>query len=194
MEILPAYKFIPKYLRTAGFLGTQEQRIYITQPPVRREQQKKRTKGREPERRMEESMMNLLAWLLSFVLLVIVLGIVVFQYMCLMDLEFDYINAYDLAYRINQVVLPEFVAQAMLCSLHLIAGHWLLFLMSLPYLYYNVKLYTKRKHLIDVTEAFNQLNCKLKQKQCKIYYLIFLILVSIFWMIYNVTDEVTIKT
>ncbi|KAK6920264.1 Cornichon [Dillenia turbinata] len=137
---------------------------------------------------MEETIINLLGWLLSFVLLVIVLGIVVYQYICLMDLEFDYINPYDLAYRINQVVLPEFVTQAILCSLHLIAGHWLLFLMSLPYLYYNVKSYTNRKHLIDVTEVFNQLNRELKQKKYKIFYLIFLMMLSIFWY----ADETTL--
>lgn len=62
------------------------------------------------------------------------------QLMCLADLEFDYINPYDSASRINYVVLPEFVLQGVLSLLFLLSGHWFMFLFSTPVLYYNVKL------------------------------------------------------
>lgn len=62
------------------------------------------------------------------------------QLMCLVDLSNDYINPYDSAARINGVVLPEFVVLGVLCFLHLISGHWLMFLLFLPYAYYNIKL------------------------------------------------------
>lgn len=62
----------------------------------------------------------------------------VLQLMCLADLEYDYINPYDSASRINKAVLPEFVAQGVLCVLHLITGHWVMFLICVPYTYYNV--------------------------------------------------------
>ncbi|MQL83960.1 hypothetical protein Taro_016455 [Colocasia esculenta] len=60
------------------------------------------------------------------------------QLMCLADLEFDYINPYDSAARINAVVLPEFILQGVLSLLFLLTGHWLMFLFCLPFLYYNV--------------------------------------------------------
>lgn len=60
------------------------------------------------------------------------------QLMCLADLEFDYINPYDSAIRINQVVLPEYVIQAGLSLLFLLTGHWIMALLCAPYLYYNV--------------------------------------------------------
>lgn len=62
------------------------------------------------------------------------------QVMCLSDLELDYINPYDSASQINKAVLPEFVTQGSLCLLHLLTGHWLMFLICLPHSYYNFRL------------------------------------------------------
>lgn len=60
--------------------------------------------------------------------------------MCLADLEFDYINPYDSASRINQLVMPEFITQGVLALLYLFTGHWFMALLSVPYLYYNMTL------------------------------------------------------
>ncbi|XAR55000.1 hypothetical protein NMG60_11030365 [Bertholletia excelsa] len=134
-------------------------------------------------------MRDLLTWLLFFFVLIALLGIVVYQLMCLADLEFDYINPYDSASRINRVIMPEFISQGVLCFLYLITGHWFMSLLSGPYLYYNVRLYTRRQHLIDVTEIFNLLNWEKKQRLIKLGYLIFLLFVSLFWMIWCVLEE-----
>ncbi|KAI7988393.1 hypothetical protein LOK49_LG13G02963 [Camellia lanceoleosa] len=61
------------------------------------------------------------------------------QLMCLADLEFNYINPYDSASRINKMIMPEFITQGVLCFLYLITGHWFMSLLSVPYLYYNVR-------------------------------------------------------
>ncbi|KAJ0088600.1 hypothetical protein Patl1_33276 [Pistacia atlantica] len=83
---------------------------------------------------------NLYVWLLSFFLLIALLILIVYQLMCLADLEFDYINPYDSSSRINQVILPEFVTQGVLFVFFLITGHWVMALLCAPYLYYNVRL------------------------------------------------------
>lgn len=62
------------------------------------------------------------------------------QLMCLADLEFDYINPYDSASRINAVVVPEFVLQGILSLLFLLTGHWAMCLLTVPFLYYNGRL------------------------------------------------------
>ena len=62
------------------------------------------------------------------------------QLMCLADLEFDYINPFDSSSRINKVVMPEFILQALLSVLFLISGHWAMFLISAPMVYYNYTL------------------------------------------------------
>ncbi|GMY30122.1 protein cornichon homolog 4-like [Fagus crenata] len=134
-------------------------------------------------------MAELYSWLVSFFVLIALLVLVVYQLMCLADLEFDYINPYDSSSRINRVILPEFITQGVLCLFYLVTGHWFMSLMSLPYLYYNVRLYLQRKHQVDVTEIFNLLNWEKKQRLFKLFYLIFLLFLSIFWMILTALDE-----
>ncbi|KAK4352951.1 hypothetical protein RND71_028469 [Anisodus tanguticus] len=132
---------------------------------------------------------DLLSWLFSFFLLVAVLGTILYQLMCLADLEYDYVNPYDSATQINRGVLPEFALQGALCFLHLVTGHWLMFLICLPYLYYNIKVYTDRCHLVDVTEIFNQLPWEKKIRLYKLGYLVILLAVSIFWMVWSIVDD-----
>ncbi|KAL3814907.1 hypothetical protein ACJIZ3_016175 [Penstemon smallii] len=133
---------------------------------------------------------DLFAWLISFFLLIGVLGIILYQLMCLADLEYDYINPYDSASRINKAVLPEFVTQGVFCFLHLITGHWIMLLLCLPYTYYNVKSYTQRQHLVDVTEIFNQLPWEKKLRLYKLGYLIILLALSVFCQV----DWLTVPT
>ncbi|CAI9755377.1 unnamed protein product [Fraxinus pennsylvanica] len=132
---------------------------------------------------------DLWAWLIFFFTLIALLIILVYQLMCLADLEFDYINPYDSASKINKVVLPEFITQGVLCFLFLVTGHWVMSLLSVPYLYYNVRLYTRRQHLVDVTEIFNLLNWEKKQRLFKLGYVIFLLFMSLFWMIFNALED-----
>ncbi|KAL1316608.1 hypothetical protein HN51_068786 [Arachis hypogaea] len=131
---------------------------------------------------------DILAWLISFLLLFSLLALLIYQLMCLADLEFDYINAYDSSSRINMVVLPEFIIQALLTSFYLVNSHWILTLLSLPYLCFNLHLYRQRKHLVDVTEIFNNLSWEKKHRLLKLIYLVFSLFLSLFWMIYNSLD------
>ncbi|XP_009623588.1 protein cornichon homolog 4-like isoform X1 [Nicotiana tabacum] len=128
-------------------------------------------------------------WLLFFFIVIAILIMVIFQLICLSDLEFDYINPYDTASRVNKVVLPEFITQGVLCFLYLITGHWVMSLLCVPYLYYNVKLYMQRRHLVDVTEIFNMLNWEKKQRLFKLGNMVILLLISLFWVIYSALED-----
>ncbi|CAO2820039.1 unnamed protein product [Amaranthus hypochondriacus] len=134
-------------------------------------------------------MWSLFAWLISFFVIIALLVIVVYQLMCLADLEFDYINPYDSAARINQVVFPEFIIQGGLCLLFFLTGHWIMALLCVPYLYYNIKTYTNNQHLVDVTEIFNLLNWEKKKRLIKLGYLLFILFLSLFWMIWTTLDD-----
>jgi hypothetical protein len=59
------------------------------------------------------------------------------QLMCLSDLEFDYINPYDSASRINASVVPEIAIHVGLSCVYLIFGYWFMFLINLPLIYYH---------------------------------------------------------
>ncbi|CAN4075964.1 unnamed protein product [Withania somnifera] len=128
-------------------------------------------------------------WLLCFFIVIAILVMLIFQLISLTDLEFDYINPYDTASRINKVVLPEFITQGVLCFLYLITGHWVMLLYCLPYLYYNATLYMQRRHLIDVTEIFNMLNWEKKQRIFKLGHTIILLLISLVWVIYSALED-----
>ncbi|KAL5168132.1 Protein cornichon 4 [Glycine soja] len=122
-------------------------------------------------------MADLFAWFISFFLLISLLVLL----LCLADLEFDYINPYDSSARINMVVLPEYITQAVLCCFYLLTKHWILALFFLPYLFHNVRLYRQGRHLVDVTEIFNLLTWEKKQRLVKLFYLVFTFFLSVFW-------------
>lgn len=134
-------------------------------------------------------MADIFAWLFSFFTLIALIVILIYQLMCLADLEFDYINPYDSASRINKMVLPEYITVAALCCFYLVTGHWVMALLCAPYLYYNYRLYSQGKHLVDVTEIFNMLPREKKQRLIKLFYLIFILFLSLFWLIYTSLDD-----
>lgn len=145
--------------------------------------------GRRRSSRTEGSMGDLYTWLIAFFILIALLIIIVYQLMCLADLEFDYINPYDSSSRINKVIIPEFAVQGALCLFYLFTGHWVMSLLCAPYLYYNVTLYQRKQHLVDVTEIFNLLHWEKKQRLFKLGYLVVLLFFSLFWMIYSALEE-----
>ena len=63
-------------------------------------------------------------------------------------------------------------------------------LLCAPYLYYNVRLYTRKQHLVDVTEIFNLLHWEKKQRLFKLAYLVVLLFFSIFWMIWSALEDI----
>ncbi|CAL1356927.1 unnamed protein product [Linum trigynum] len=134
-------------------------------------------------------MWSLYGWLFNFIFLIAVISIIGYELMCLTDLEFDYINPYDSARRINMVVLPEYITQAVLCLSFLLTGHWVLCLISVPYLYFNLTLYLQRKHLVDVTEIYNQLSREKSQRLFKLGYLVILLVLSLFWLLWTIAGE-----
>nr|XP_043630489.1 protein cornichon homolog 4-like [Erigeron canadensis] len=134
-------------------------------------------------------MLYTLAWLLCFFIIIVIIVIVFYQLICSADLEFDYINPYDSASWINKVILPEFIIQGVLCLLYLVTGHWMMFILAVPYLYYNMRLYARKQHIVDVTEIFNQLNQAKMQWIFNIGHFCSLLFITLFWNIYDALEE-----
>ncbi|CAN1188852.1 Protein cornichon homolog 4 [Linum perenne] len=130
-------------------------------------------------------------WVFIFFFLVALICILGFQLMCLSDLEFDYVNPYDSARRINLVVLPEYITQAALSLSFLLTSHWVLCLLSLPCLYLDLTRYLERKHLVDVTEIYNhnQLHSEKNRRLLKTGYILVMLVLSMFWLLWSVLDE-----
>ncbi|KAG1327260.1 protein cornichon [Cocos nucifera] len=122
---------------------------------------------------------QLVLWLYAFASVISLIALNAYQLINLSDLEFDYINPYDLSSRINAVVIPEFLVQGILCASFLLTWHWFPFLIMAPITYYHINLFLNRRHLIDVTEIFRLLNGEKKYRIIKlaIYFSIFVIVI-----------------
>ncbi|XP_019187315.1 PREDICTED: protein cornichon homolog 1 isoform X1 [Ipomoea nil] len=119
-------------------------------------------------------------WLIFFLLNIALIALILYQIVCLSDLEADYMNPYESSSRINNVILKEFVLQGAFCILFLVTGHWFLFLLTVLPSYYNVKKFLSRQHLIDVTEVFRVIDFEKKLRIAKLaFYLIFFIIVLV---------------
>ncbi|CAK9328507.1 unnamed protein product [Citrullus colocynthis] len=101
----------------------------------------RKLKGRRRRKeRHAEAMGYLFAWLFNLFLLIFLIAILGYQIICLVDLESDYINLFDSTSRMNRVIMLEFIAQAVFSFVHLPAPHWFMFFVSLPCLFFNVRL------------------------------------------------------
>ncbi|XP_011625461.1 protein cornichon homolog 4 [Amborella trichopoda] len=122
-------------------------------------------------------------WLICFFISISLLGVLVYQLICLSDLEYDYINPYDSSSRINAIIMPEFVTQGVLSALFLLTWHWFMFLLMAPVTYYHIKLYLARRHLVDVTEIFRLLNGEKKYRMVKLAFYLTLFFVVMFRLV-----------
>uniref|UniRef100_A0A1D1XFY9 Protein cornichon 1 n=1 Tax=Anthurium amnicola TaxID=1678845 RepID=A0A1D1XFY9_9ARAE len=126
---------------------------------------------------------DLVLWLVAFFSTIALIALTAYQLICLSDLEFDYINPFDSSSRINAVVVPEFIVQGILCILFFLTWHWFPFLIMAPITYYHVKLYLRRKHLIDVTEIFSLLDGEKKYRLVKLAFYVSLFIIVIYRLV-----------
>lgn len=120
---------------------------------------------------------DLILWLIAVISNIALLVLLIYQMICLSDLEADYMNPYETAANINSMVLPEFGLQAALCALFLVTGHFFMFLITLPVVFYHARLFSRGEHLVDVTEIFRALNLEKKHRFIKLcLYLLFFFL------------------
>ncbi|XVE75669.1 hypothetical protein DITRI_Ditri12bG0111500 [Diplodiscus trichospermus] len=139
---------------------------------------------------------DLIFWVLCFFINIALLALSFYQLLSLSDLEDDHLNPFEASTRINSVVFPEFLLQGFLCALFLLTWHWFMFLLTVPLTVYHLMLYLNRKHLVDVTEIFRDLNFEKKYRFVKlgIYLLLFTLVlfrlvISAFNSLHDEVDE-----
>ncbi|KAG4098762.1 cornichon [Neocallimastix lanati (nom. inval.)] len=112
------------------------------------------------------------AFLFIFAAIISALLLFIMVYFIIMfsDLECDYINPIDLCTRLNEFVLPNYIAHAVLSLMFLFTGKWIIFLFNVPLLWYNIKRYLDNKHLFDATEIFRTLSYDKKESFIKLLF------------------------
>ncbi|KAK4432149.1 protein cornichon1 [Sesamum alatum] len=136
-------------------------------------------------------------WIIFSVINLALLGLNFYQFLGFSDLEADYLNPYELSSRINSVIVLEYLLHGAFCIMFLVTGHWIMFLISLPPAYYNLKQYLSKQHLVDVTEVFRVLNAEKKVRLIKLgFYIIFFgvvvtrLALSVVFAVFGDEDEV----
>lgn len=119
-------------------------------------------------------------WLIFLAINIALISLLIYQIVCLTDLEADYMNPYESSSRINSVVLKEYILHGAFCILFLVTGHWFIFLLTLLPAYYNLRKFLSRQHLIDVTEVFRFIESEKKIRILKLgFYLVLFVLVLV---------------
>ncbi|XWS59201.1 hypothetical protein CRYUN_Cryun08bG0101300 [Craigia yunnanensis] len=126
---------------------------------------------------------NLIFWVLCFFINIALLASTFYQLLSLSDLEADHLNPFEASTRINSVVLPEFLLQGLLCAIFLLTWHWFMFLLAVPLSAYHLMLYFNRKHLLDVTEIFRDLNIEKRYRFVKLGIYLVLFTVVLFRLV-----------
>ncbi|CAN8269424.1 unnamed protein product [Cochlearia groenlandica] len=136
---------------------------------------------------------DLILWILCFFISLALVASVFYQVICLTDLEADYLNPFETAFRINRLVIPEFILQGSLCILFILTWHWIFFLVTLPVTVYHAMLYNERRYLIDVTEVFRGINFEKKLRFTKLGFYVSLFIMVVFRLtlsaVYSFTED-----
>ncbi|KAJ1508870.1 hypothetical protein HMI56_007072 [Coelomomyces lativittatus] len=87
------------------------------------------------------------AWLFLFSVIVsaVLLFAMVFFIIMFSDLECDYINPIDLCQKLNQFILPEYAAHAVLTLVFLLHFSWFALMLNLPLAGYHLRKYVLRR-------------------------------------------------
>lgn len=116
-----------------------------------------------------------------------VLFLLIYFVLTLSDLECDYINAQQCCSKLNIWSIPKISAHSIILLLLLFSGHWILFLVNLPfvgYLIYEFLTIPKgNMGIYDPAEIYNRGQIKKHMSLCLIYLGFYLIIFFIY--LYN---------
>ncbi|KAJ1513126.1 hypothetical protein HMI55_005884 [Coelomomyces lativittatus] len=115
------------------------------------------------------------AWLFLFSVIVsaVLLFAMVFFIIMFSDLECDYINPIDLCQKLNQFILPEYAAHAVLTLVFLLHFSWFALMLNLPLAGYHLRKWYHRTYVYDPTDIFRLLQHHKRESLAKLgFYLI----------------------
>lgn len=99
------------------------------------------------------------------------------------DLETDYINPIDLCNKLNPLVIPQMIIEAVIAGLFFITGHWKSFLIFLPLTLFNAYIVSNNQHVYDATEIFKTVG---RNKRDSFIKLLFHVFVFFYLMLFTI--------
>ncbi|CAK9301991.1 unnamed protein product [Gordionus sp. m RMFG-2023] len=112
------------------------------------------------------------------------------------ELKNDFKNPIDQCKSLNPLILPEYILHAFMSFFLLIAGHWILFLLNIPIIGYNIFRYKNRPLMScpgihDPTNVLNSNYLKYAQIEgwSKLGFQIFVFFIYLYCLIYYLVSE-----
>lgn len=99
------------------------------------------------------------------------------------DLSVDYINPIQLCDHINRTILPEYAGHMVLTLLILARGFIIAAALNIPLVIYHLHRYSERRHLLESTSIFNQLDKERSISQRKLAFHLVLFFVYLYFFV-----------
>lgn len=105
------------------------------------------------------------------------------------DLTVDHINPIDLCELINRLVVPEYAGHVALALILLVRGFVLAALLNIPLLLFHGWRYKEKKHMLDNTSIFNDVEKERRVSQWKLVYHLLMFFVYLYYFILALVSE-----
>lgn len=99
------------------------------------------------------------------------------------DLTVDHINPIELCELVNRLVLPEYIGHIALSCIILLRGLVFPALLNVPMVLFHVWRYKERKHLLDNTSIFNDVEKERSICQLKLAYHLVMFFIYLYFFI-----------
>lgn len=99
------------------------------------------------------------------------------------DLTADHLNPIELCDYINRLVIPEYLGHASLSLLMLLRGYVSAALLNAPLIVFHLRRYSERKHLLQSTSIFNDVDRERTISQFKLIYHLVLFFVYLYYFV-----------
>lgn len=105
------------------------------------------------------------------------------------DLSVDHINPIELCELINRMIMPEYLGHAGLIILVFLKGFFLPVLLNIPLLLFHIHRYREKKHKLDNTAIFNDVERERYICQIKLVYHLFMFFVYLYFFILSLLSD-----
>lgn len=99
------------------------------------------------------------------------------------DLSVDHINPIQLCEYVNFLMLPEYIGHVTLVTLVLFRGFVIAALLNTPLMLFHLRRYTDRKHVLQSTTIFNDVDRERVIAQAKLAYHLLMFFVYLYFFI-----------
>ncbi|CAN8074503.1 unnamed protein product [Agarophyton chilense] len=105
------------------------------------------------------------------------------------DLTVDHINPIELCELVNRLVIPEYVGHILLTLLMIFRGYFIPALLNVPLVIFHAWRYKERRHLLDNTSIFNDVDKERNISQLKLAHHLLMFFIYLYFFILALVSD-----